>query len=240
MTKKISKADQSEKTRTDLLNAARELFIEQGYTNTTTEEIVQRTGVTRGAVYYHFPSKADLFKAVFAEVEASLQRAIFQSMSEAEDDVWQRMEAASRTFFTLAVKPDIQRILYVEGPAVLNTEAWGGVNSTGGIHVVRQNLEILMAHGYVEKLPLEALTCLWAGIYSAAALYIARAEDKGAAVAEAERCVKQLAHGLRLQAQIVRQERPGAPRVPWLPKWIRGWWKRRPTSVLNFLLPTSN
>lgn len=49
----ISKAEQSEQTRRALLDAALELFAEHGYANTSTEEVVRRTAVTRGALYYH-------------------------------------------------------------------------------------------------------------------------------------------------------------------------------------------
>ena len=207
MKEKITKADQSDRTRTALLTSARELFGKQGYANTSTEEIVRETGVTRGAMYYHFRSKADLFQAVFIEVEGLMQRTIVQRVIEAEGDTWQRMVLGSRAFFKLCTKPDIQRILYVDGPAVLNKDAWQTLGIEGGRNIIRQNLRILMDHGYIEKQPLEALTHLWSGVYSESALYIARAEDKEAALAEAERCVAQLANGLRLQAQVARSRK---------------------------------
>ena len=47
----MKKAEQSEATRTALLQAARELFTEHGYADTGTEDIAQRAGVTRGAIY---------------------------------------------------------------------------------------------------------------------------------------------------------------------------------------------
>ena len=51
---RISKAEQYQKTRRILLDVARELFTEHGYTHTSTEEVVRRAGVTRGALYYHY------------------------------------------------------------------------------------------------------------------------------------------------------------------------------------------
>ena len=64
-----SKAEQADATRTALLAAARELFTDRGYAATSTTEIVARAGVTRGALYHHFPAKHDLFRAVFDDVE---------------------------------------------------------------------------------------------------------------------------------------------------------------------------
>ncbi len=208
MAKKIAKVDQSRKTRTALLTAARELFAEQGYAHTSTEEILERTGMTRGALYYHFRDKADLFRAVFCEVEDFMQQEIARSTIETEGDIWQRFRAGAITFFSLCTRPDIQRILYIDGPAVLNAETWRTTLTEAGIDIVRQNLRLLMDHGYIEELPLEALTYLWFGAYSEAAIYIARTEDKDAARMEIGRCVEHLAKGMRLQAQAKREKDP--------------------------------
>src|SRR3546814_5083905 len=53
------KAEQSDRTRATLLSVARTLFAEAGYAGTSTEEVVQRAGVTRGALYHHFRDKRD-------------------------------------------------------------------------------------------------------------------------------------------------------------------------------------
>lgn len=225
MAKSLPQAERSERTRTALLETARELFSVHGYANAATEEIVRRAGVTRGALYYHFSSKAGLFKAVWIAVDQVLQQAIVERMAGGEGDVWQRLEAANGTFFTLAAQPDIQRILYVDGPAVLNKTDWEEVNATGGENVIRQALQVLMEQGYIEEMPLEPLTCLWNGLYADAALYIARATDKETAVAEMVRCVQHLANGLRLHAQFARQEREAGGS-----KWSWDWWKERLTS----------
>ena len=66
------KAEQSDATRGALLSAARDLFTEHGYTATSTNEIADRAGVTRGALYHHFAAKDDLFRAVFELLEAEI------------------------------------------------------------------------------------------------------------------------------------------------------------------------
>lgn len=53
MASPLSKADRARQTRAALIAAARGLFAEQGYANTSTGDIVHRVGVTRGALSHH-------------------------------------------------------------------------------------------------------------------------------------------------------------------------------------------
>jgi TetR/AcrR family transcriptional regulator, acrAB operon repressor len=55
---------ETEKTRNDIIAAARNMFAEHGVTRTTLEQIAQAAGVTRGAVYWHFANKLDLMVAL--------------------------------------------------------------------------------------------------------------------------------------------------------------------------------
>src|SRR4051812_30151379 len=64
--------ERAEATRAALVAAARELFAQRGYAAVGTEEIVQRAGVTRGALYHHFAGKRELFRAVYEDVEREL------------------------------------------------------------------------------------------------------------------------------------------------------------------------
>jgi TetR/AcrR family acrAB operon transcriptional repressor len=59
---------ESERTRQGILSAARKVFARQGVTRTTFEEIAAAAGVTRGAIYWHFADKAELFFAMREQV----------------------------------------------------------------------------------------------------------------------------------------------------------------------------
>ena len=54
-------------TRAFLLQAAAEVFAERGYTQTTMSELISRSGLTKGAFYFHFSSKEQLALAVIEE-----------------------------------------------------------------------------------------------------------------------------------------------------------------------------
>ncbi|RME18982.1 MAG: TetR/AcrR family transcriptional regulator [Candidatus Zixiibacteriota bacterium] len=60
-----------EERRAQLLKSAGELFLRQGYRSTTTEEIAQHAGVTKGALYFHFKTKEDLLVALVKEMTTS-------------------------------------------------------------------------------------------------------------------------------------------------------------------------
>lgn len=54
-----------EGSRADILSAAAICFMERGYTETSIDDVARRLGATKGRIYHHFASKADLFAAIF-------------------------------------------------------------------------------------------------------------------------------------------------------------------------------
>jgi TetR/AcrR family transcriptional regulator, acrAB operon repressor len=59
---------ESKRTRQGILAAARKVFARQGVTRTTLEEVAAAAGVTRGAIYWHFSDKTELFFAMREQV----------------------------------------------------------------------------------------------------------------------------------------------------------------------------
>ena len=193
---RISNADRSERTRGALLDAARALFTEQGYIGTSIEIIVERAKVTRGALYYHFDDKAALFYAVYTEVEGEMMDAIVESMAETEGDDWQRILRAIDTFLDLCTAPTLQRVLYTDGPAVLDST----IPNPTALNLIHQSLERLMKQGYVDEQPLESLARLWFGALVEGALYIVQAADQQTAKADIKQNIVRLLTGLRSSA----------------------------------------
>ncbi|MCO5733390.1 TetR family transcriptional regulator [Rhizobium sp. SSA_523] len=66
-----TKAEAAE-TRAAVLAAAEKMFFEKGVTSSRLEDIASAAGVTRGAVYWHFASKTDLFLEVYNAVQLPL------------------------------------------------------------------------------------------------------------------------------------------------------------------------
>jgi len=75
-------AEQAEQTRRDILAGALTVFAARGYAATRVADVADELGVTRGAVYGHFPSKAELF----LEVVRLSQDPIYALLEAAEDE----------------------------------------------------------------------------------------------------------------------------------------------------------
>jgi len=101
----------SEMTRTSILEAAVDCFYELGYANTTTENIAQTAGVSRGAMLHHFPTRFVLIKAAiehlnrkrlewFEEEESVVQRgAEHTRIEEGIDTYWKQLNSPTFIVF---------------------------------------------------------------------------------------------------------------------------------------------
>jgi TetR/AcrR family transcriptional repressor of mexAB-oprM operon len=63
-------------TRELLLDAAEQVLFERGYANTSLEQIARHAGMTRGAIYWHFRDKADVFNALAVRVSLPLDELV--------------------------------------------------------------------------------------------------------------------------------------------------------------------
>jgi len=77
-------------TQRALLDAAREVFAEQGFSTASIADVVERAGSSVGSLYHHFGGKSELFLALWQEHQAAHERAASEAVSHArragEDD----------------------------------------------------------------------------------------------------------------------------------------------------------
>lgn len=71
--------DAALETRSSLLDTAERVFSEHGVSRTSLADIAQAAGVTRGAIYWHFQDKADLFCEMVARVTLPMEAAACQA-----------------------------------------------------------------------------------------------------------------------------------------------------------------
>ncbi len=67
--------EEAAETREQVLDAAEQVFRQRGVGHASLAEVADAAGVTRGAIYHHFASKAELFEAMLARAEMPLDMA---------------------------------------------------------------------------------------------------------------------------------------------------------------------
>ncbi|WP_405656349.1 TetR/AcrR family transcriptional regulator [Streptomyces sp. RK9] len=190
------RAQQREQTRRTLLRESRQLFAAQGYGAVGLAQIVEAAGVTKGALYHHFDSKADLFGAVLEEVQREVGTRV-AAAAEAHADRWDQLTAGCREFLAVTAEPDIQRIMLVDGPAVLGWSAWRALDEASSAQHLDDALTALVAEGTLPPQPVEPLTHLLSGAMNEAALWLASPSgpaDPAETWAALERLLRALRH----------------------------------------------
>ena len=117
MAVRLSRAERREQTRQELLSAAEACFVTRGFHASSVEEVAERAGYTKGAVYSNFASKEDLFFAVY-------ERRVEQVLTEVVPGL--RQAGAERAFDQLAAGA-IQRRDQGDGWRAVFFEFWAHV-----------------------------------------------------------------------------------------------------------------
>lgn len=101
-------------TRESLLNAAEEIFFAKGVARTSLEQIARHAGLTRGAVYWHFKNKGDLFMALVEQVRMPFQSLMDEvSKADAELSPLEAIRLACHAGLVRIEQPSYQRILSI-------------------------------------------------------------------------------------------------------------------------------
>jgi AcrR family transcriptional regulator len=187
----------SDSTRRRLVEVATELFTESGYAATSLDSIVAGAEVTKGALYHHFTGKADLFEAVFEEVEAEASSQIVRAVKDAKDP-WSKANDGLSAFLEVVQSPAYRRIVRQDGPAVLGytrfRERERSTYSTVG-DIVRS---VLDRPGWdLDEHMLDTFTTIFFGAMSAAGDKVAEEEDPAQESQRVETAIGFIMGGLR-------------------------------------------
>jgi AcrR family transcriptional regulator len=103
-----------ETTRDDILDAAHELFVSQGYHGTSMRQIATAAGVAVGGIYNHFENKEAIFQAVFSIYHP--YREILPALHQAQGEKLEEFvrDAAARMVAALASRPDFINLVFIE------------------------------------------------------------------------------------------------------------------------------
>lgn len=200
MSVKETRAERAEGTRRALCHHARALFARDGYAETSTDEIVRRAGLTKGALYHHFENKRDLYRAVVEEMSRELVGEL-EAAATSHADPWEGLQAMCRAYLDACLDSDRTRILVLEAPVVLDWRVWCDMGNAHEIAVFTDRLRDVVEAGLVRESP-EMTAQVLLGALNTAARVIATAPDAEEARRQVEETVDRLLAGLRAPARL--------------------------------------
>lgn len=191
-----TQAERTESTVTALVDAARELFAQDGYAATSLDAVAAKARVTKGAVYHHFQGKQQLFEAVFAR-EVDRLCTVMPAVYASKRDPWDAFDACCRAFLEECLEPGLQRIMLLDALAAIG---WDGVRRMEA--PMMELMEIAIARavdaGRIAPRPAAPLAVFLYGALCETSMTVARADDKKAAHRSALTELSHVLNGLRL------------------------------------------
>lgn len=182
--------------RDRLIQQARRLFSEQGFAAVSVDEVAAAAGLTKGAVYYQFKDKTDLFRAaceaVLADVRWQVDEATMFGGTHATDEI----VTGGDKWLDIYESPEVRQMLLIDGPSVLGIEAWMAMQEPVGIALIAHALDHLVEAGQLPAEQVPALAHMLFGSFIQAALRVAVAADPEAASREVRAAMHTLTSGL--------------------------------------------
>jgi AcrR family transcriptional regulator len=194
---KHSRATRAEWTRTALLRHARQVFARKGFADASTDEMVQRARVTKGALYHHFANKQDIYQAVIEDMEGELVTKL-EAAAAACPDRRARLRAMCHAYLDACLDPDLARTLVIEAPVILGWKAWCDIAQSNEVAALARCLSASRVAGFASGEPLETVAQVLLGALNTGARVIATAPDPRAARVQVEETIERLLQGLGL------------------------------------------
>lgn len=183
-----TQAERSAATRSKILGSARTLFITVGYEGTTTAMILAASGVSRGAMYYHFESKEGIFEELYTETgKEVLERSRVDSAAGAS--VREQLLDHYVAWLGEASRPDAATILLELGPAVLGRRRCRELDEENGLAVGEEMFGEAVAKGEMSPASVELSARMLRAAVAEAALALMDSEGREPNLEEARQTI---------------------------------------------------
>lgn len=143
---------EAEQTRQQLLDAALRVFGRQGYDATTLDDIAREAAVTRGAIYWHFKGKAELYRALLTERQGPASEALATALAADEPPLERLRALITRSIALLEedanYRATMELTLFKTGAAP--ELAAGFAQKVAGLRDLRQSLVELVRSGQAQ------------------------------------------------------------------------------------------
>jgi len=149
-------------TQRALLDAAREVFVEQGFADASIAEVVRRAGSSVGSLYHHFGGKSELFIALWQEHQAAHEEAASRAVAQAKragvTDAFELFSVGARAFLECSWQRRDLALLFVNGDG---PPGFGVMRRRRGHEwIVRNDTLLRLSENSFERLYASILTSL--------------------------------------------------------------------------------
>lgn len=186
--------DTMEENRAKLISAARKAFAVSGFSAASMDELTADAGLTRGALYHNFGDKKGLLAAVVAQIDGEMAARAKEAGASAKDD-WDALLVEGEAYIEMALDPEVQRIVLLDGPAFLGDPSqWPSQNAC--LEVTKQKIASLISDHVLKPVDVEAAARLLSGAALNAALWVAASDNPHSALPKAVETFRLMAAGL--------------------------------------------
>lgn len=175
---KRTRAD-AKKTREDLIKAATRLFETKGYADTSINDICVDRGITKGALFHHFRTKQELFLEAWTRLQVEMDNEARAAAIAARSptDPYSSFLAGCRVYLKYAVRRDYQKIVLIDGPAVLGLQGWYESDHDLGAQNVGAGMLYLAKKGIIAENHVDALGVMIQSALNGAGFALARGAE---------------------------------------------------------------
>jgi len=188
----MSRLPPAQLNRDRLVGHARRLFAQRGYSDVSVDEIAAAAELTKGAVYYQFKDKTDLFRAACDAALADIARQVTDSWVLLAAGDLDGLRTGGDRLFDAYESLEARRLLLIDGPSVLGFQTWMAMQERSTICIIANGLEAWVKRGFLPAEQAPVLAHLLFGAFIQGALRVAVAEDS----VQADREVRQAADTL--------------------------------------------
>jgi TetR/AcrR family fatty acid metabolism transcriptional regulator len=153
-----------ELTRERILEAAERLFAEKGFHETAMDEIVRASKVSKGGVYFHFPSKEELFFALLDKLADALQREVQREIARRRGAVAKIQGALEVVLRTLTSQRYLAQIILRQGHGLGPSFERKRLEIYSRFaRLIKENLDEALAEGSIPPINTEITAYAWLG-----------------------------------------------------------------------------
>jgi AcrR family transcriptional regulator len=182
--------------RERLIAHSRRLFTEHGFAEVSVDQIAAAAGLTKGAVYYQFRDKTDLFRAACEAMLVDVGHAVDEATMGVTEHAVDEIVTGGDKWLDVYESPEMRRMLLIDGPAVLGVQAWMTLQEPVGVGLIAHALGHLVEAEMLREEDVPALAHLLFGAFVQGALRIAASAEPEQTSLEVRQAIRLLTEGL--------------------------------------------